>query len=133
MTHTWFVKPTLDALPATFTNPMSSTLGIEFTEIGNDFLRGRMPGDERTRQPMGLLHGGASAALAETLGSVAGMFAQDPTESYVVGLAINLNHIPLVREGWGIGTARPFHMDRTTNVGESAMRMSRDSWFPLPA
>lgn len=112
----WFERPTLELLQATRSVSMSGALGIEFTEIGDDFLRGRMPVDERTRQPMGLLHGGASAALAETLGSVAGMFVLDPRESYVVGLEINLNHVRSVRDGWVIGTARPYHLGRTTQV-----------------
>ncbi|MBS7457381.1 hotdog fold thioesterase [Coralloluteibacterium stylophorae] len=92
-----------------------ATLGIEFTELGADFVRGRMPVDARTRQPYGLLHGGASVLLAETLGSVAGGLAA--AEGFgVVGLEINANHLRAVREGWVAGVARPLHIGRSTQV-----------------
>lgn len=116
MSQIWFHRPTIEMLQAMRVGSMSSALGIEFTEIGDDYLRGRMPVDENTRQPLGLLHGGASAALAETLGSVAGIFVRDPLKSYVVGLEINLNHVRAVRQGWVVGTASPYHLGRTTQV-----------------
>ncbi len=93
-------------------------LGIVVTEAGDDWLRGTMPVDARTRQPFGLLHGGASVALAETLGSMAGGYCVDPTTTMVVGLEINANHLRAVREGTVTGTARALHVGRSTQVWE---------------
>src|SRR5882757_3260682 len=84
---------TIEKLQSLGHNTMGSHLGMEFTEIGENFLKARMPVDERTRQPYGLLHGGASAALAETLGSVASAYVIDMKQYYCVGLEINANHI----------------------------------------
>ncbi|MCJ0826228.1 hotdog fold thioesterase [Luteimonas sp. 50] len=92
-------------------------LGIEFTEIGPDFLRATMPVDERTRQPYGLLHGGASVLLAETLGSTAGGLCVNEDQG-VVGIEINANHLAGVRSGQVTGTARPLHVGRSTQVWE---------------
>ena len=97
-------------------NTMGQHLGIEFTEVGEDFLKGRMPVDHRTRQPYGLLHGGASVALAETLGSVASAFVVDRRQYNAVGLEINANHLRGVREGFVAGIARPLHLGKTTHV-----------------
>jgi 1,4-dihydroxy-2-naphthoyl-CoA hydrolase len=97
---------------------LSEALGIEILEVGPDFVRGRMPVDTRTRQPYGLLHGGASVALAETLGSIAGNLCLAPGEGVVVGLEINANHLRGVREGWVEGVARPVHLGRSTQVWE---------------
>ena len=97
---------------------MTETLGIEFTEIGNDWLTARMPVDHRTHQPMGLLHGGASVALAETLGSIAAHCCIDNAKQYCVGLEINANHLKGVRDGFVYGTARPIHVGRSTQVWE---------------
>lgn len=97
---------------------MMETLGIAITEIGDDYLRGTMPVDQRTHQPFGLLHGGASVALAETLGSTAAMLTLDPAQELTVGLDINANHIRGVRSGIVTGTARPLHIGRTTQVWE---------------
>ncbi|MFK2905791.1 hotdog fold thioesterase [Dyella ginsengisoli] len=99
-------------------NTMMETLGIAITEIGDDYLRGTMPVDHRTHQPFGLLHGGASVALAETLGSTAAMLTLDPAQELTVGLDINANHIRGVRSGTVTGTARPLHIGRTTQVWE---------------
>ncbi len=96
-------------------NTLIETLGIELLERGDDFLRGRMPVDQRTIQPAGILHGGASVALAETLGSVAGEMAT-PAGKTVVGLEINANHIKAMRSGFVIGTARAEHLGRSTQV-----------------
>jgi 1,4-dihydroxy-2-naphthoyl-CoA hydrolase len=95
---------------------LAESLGIEFTEAGADFLRGRMPVDSRTRQPFGLLHGGASVALAETLGSAAGNHCLDGERSVAVGLEISANHLRPMTQGWVIGTARPIHIGRSTQV-----------------
>lgn len=94
---------------------MCNWVGIEFIERGDDFLRARMPVDPRTRQPVGILHGGASVVLAETLGSVAAWLCLDDGEN-AVGLDINANHVRAVREGWIYGTARPLHVGRTTHI-----------------
>ena len=97
-----------------------SHLGIEITEIGDDFLRGRVPVDERTRQPYGLLHGGVSVVLAETLGSM-GAFYSCPAGQRAVGLDINANHLRAATSGWVTGTARPVHIGRTTQVWQIDM------------
>ncbi|MDB5232730.1 MAG: phenylacetic acid degradation-related protein [Chitinophagaceae bacterium] len=97
-------------------NTMGSHIGIRFTNAGDDFLEATMPVDERTRQPYGLLHGGASAALAETLGSVASAFVIDPGKFICVGLEINANHIYGVKEGIVTGTCKPLHLGRSTHV-----------------
>lgn len=97
-------------------NSMSDHLGIEFIEVGADFLVARMPVDPRTRQPMGIMHGGASCVLAETVGSTAANFCIDFEKYYCVGLDINTNHIRSVRDGYVIGTAKPFHLGKTTQV-----------------
>jgi len=95
-------------------------LGIEITEIGDDFLRGRVPVDDRTKQPFGLLHGGVSVVLAESLGSM-GAFYAAPEGWTAVGLDINANHLRAAREGWVTGTARPVHIGRTTQVWQIDM------------
>ena len=109
-------KPDIAMLNAHSRSTLSETLGIEFTEAGPDFLRGRMPVDHRTKQPYGLLHGGASVALAETLGSAAGNHCLDGDRSVAVGLEISANHLRPVTQGWVIGTARPIHIGRSTQV-----------------
>ncbi len=92
-----------------------TTLGIELLEAGDDWLKGRMPVDERTHQPFGLLHGGASVALAETLASWAGTCAVD-ADKVCVGQEINANHVRPVREGWVYGIATPEALGRTAQV-----------------
>ena len=99
-------------------NTMMEALGIRITAIGEDWLAGTMPVDRRTHQPYGLLHGGASVALAETLGSSAAMLTLDPDKELAVGLDINANHIRGVRSGIVIGTARKLHLGRSTQVWE---------------
>lgn len=108
---------TLDQLNAMSENTAIAALGIVFTEIGPDFLRATMPVDSRTHQPYGLLHGGASALLAETLGSSAGGLSA-PEGHGVVGIEINANHLRGVRAGIVTGTARPLHVGRSTQVWE---------------
>jgi 1,4-dihydroxy-2-naphthoyl-CoA hydrolase len=97
---------------------MVGFLGIEFTEVGPDYVCAKMPVDERTRQPMGLLHGGASVALAETLGSIAAYCTIDPDKQYCVGLDINANHVRAVSDGFVYGKATPLHLGRSTQVWE---------------
>jgi 1,4-dihydroxy-2-naphthoyl-CoA hydrolase len=97
-------------------NTIAEQIGIEFTAIGPDFLQGRMPVDHRTHQPYGLLHGGASCVLAETLGSVASALVIDQSKFICVGLEINANHVRGVRTGFVTGTASPIHIGATTHV-----------------
>lgn len=106
----------LDELNEKAVGTMAGGLGIEFTEIGSDHLRATMPVDERTVQPYGILHGGASAALAETLGSVASMMVIDAGTKICVGITINANHIKSVRSGFVHGIATPLHIGATTHV-----------------
>jgi 1,4-dihydroxy-2-naphthoyl-CoA hydrolase len=99
-------------------NTMAEQIGIEFTAIGDDFLEAKMPVDARTHQPFGLLHGGASVALAETMGSVAAHFCVDMSKQFCVGLDINANHLRGVKEGWVYGITRPIHIGKKTQVWE---------------
>lgn len=113
-----FRRPTsLDALNAMCRGTAMEPLGIVFTEIGPDYLRATMPVDARTHQPYGLLHGGASVLLAETLGSTAGMLSVGEGQG-VVGIEINANHLRGVREGRVTGTVQPLHVGRSTQVWE---------------
>ncbi len=112
----WVMRPDIDTLNRFHENTAIELLGIEITEVGDDFLRGTMPVDRRTVQPMGLLHGGASVVLAETLGSAASMHCLDLDVSYCVGLDVNANHIRGVKEGVVTATARPFHLGRASHV-----------------
>ena len=99
-------------------NTMAENIGIEFTAVGPDYLEARMPVDHRTHQPLGLLHGGASVALAETMGSVAAMCCVDATKQYCVGLDINANHVRGVKTGYVTGVTRPIHIGKKTHVWE---------------
>lgn len=97
-------------------NTMTSTIGIEITDIGDDFICGKMPVNERTTQPFGLLHGGASAALAETLGSIGGGIKVYSNNETVVGIEINANHLKSVRDGWVYGKATPIRIGKKIQV-----------------
>jgi uncharacterized protein (TIGR00369 family) len=110
--------PDIATLNALSRDNAVGNLGIVITAIGDDWLRGTMPVDARTKQPYGLLHGGASALLAETLGSMAGGLCVDRATSAVVGLEINANHLRAVREGTVTGTAKAVHIGRNTQVWE---------------
>ncbi len=109
---------TLDRLNSLSKNTMMEHLGIEYTEIGDTYLKGTMPVNHGTVQPMGLLHGGASVVLAESLSSLASTMTLDPTRQYCVGLEINANHIKSVKEGHVTGTASPIHLGKKTQVWE---------------
>ena len=111
----WQKPISLETLNASGANTAVSHLGIEFIEFGDDFLRARVPVDARTIQPYGLLHGGVSVVLAETLGSSGAYFAS-PEGHRCVGLDINANHLRSATSGWVTGTARPIHRGRTTHV-----------------
>lgn len=113
----WFQPTQLSDLR--FLNACLPThIGIEFTQIGDDFLQARMPVDDRTRQPFGILHGGASVALAETLGSIGASLVIDRTRYRGVGQEINANHVRAIKEGFVIGTTRPLHIGRRSHVWE---------------
>ena len=114
----WHATPDLAALNARSARGINAHLGIELTAVGPDWLEGRMPVDERTRQPFGILHGGASVALAETLGSTAAGLVVDPDKYRVVGQEINANHVRAISDGFVIGTARPHHVGRRSHVWE---------------
>ncbi len=115
MTSIWKCPVSVETLTAIHVDTTVAHLGIEFLEVGDDFLRARAPVDPRTRQPLGILHGGISVLLAETLGSCGAAFASPPPHR-ALGLDINANHIRSVSEGWVTGTARPVHIGRTTHV-----------------
>lgn len=108
----------LEALNDLGKGNLAENLGIEFIEVGKDYLIARMPVDHRTTQPMGLLHGGASVALAETLGSVAATIILDLSIQYAVGLEINANHIRSAKKGYVYGKTTPIHVGRKTQVWE---------------
>lgn len=113
----WFdTTLTVEKLAPLGQSTMGGHLGMEFLEIGENFMKMRMPVDDRTRQPYGLLHGGASAALAETIGSVASACVIDQSQFYCVGLEINANHVRGVKDGYVYGTATPLHLGATTHV-----------------
>jgi 1,4-dihydroxy-2-naphthoyl-CoA hydrolase len=109
---------TLEALNNLSKNTLAELIGIKFTSIGDDYIEATMPVNERTRQPFGLLHGGASVALAETLGSVAGTCCIDFNKQICVGLEINANHLKGAKEGIVKGITRPIHLGRKTQVWE---------------
>lgn len=115
---TIFRKVTPEELNRLGANTMAERIGIEITEVGENYLKGRMPVDSRTVQTYGILHGGASAALAETLGSIAGVLAIDPEKEYCVGMEINANHIRSVRSGFVYGKAAPLHIGKRSHVWE---------------
>jgi 1,4-dihydroxy-2-naphthoyl-CoA hydrolase len=112
----WQSLQTLEALNAANQSTMVQHLDIVFTEIGEDFIRATMPVDERTRQPYGLLHGGASVALAETLGSTGANMCVDRARFRCLGQEINANHMRAAREGRVTGTARPLHIGMRSQV-----------------
>jgi 1,4-dihydroxy-2-naphthoyl-CoA hydrolase len=122
----WFARPTIELLSAGQAGLLSAHLGIEFTEWGDDYLRGTMPVEPRTRQPMGFLHGGASMVLAETLGSVAANYAVDPAKFRCLGQEINGNHLRPVTDGLVTGTARPIHLGSRSQVWGIEIRDPRE-------
>jgi len=113
--HTDYTAEEIGRIEATGLN---SRIGIEITEVGDDYLKGTMPVDDRTKQPAGLLHGGANCVLAETLASWAATLVIDPSQNRAVGLEINANHIRSATEGEVTGVSRPIHIGRQTHVWE---------------
>jgi 1,4-dihydroxy-2-naphthoyl-CoA hydrolase len=122
----WFKEIALDHAHERGRGTLLEQLGIEFVEVGEDHLKARMPVDHRTRQPAGVLHGGASVALAETLASWAATFCVDPAKHHCVGIEINANHLRPVAEGWVYGTARPVNLGRTIQVWEVRIANEQD-------
>lgn len=112
----WKVEPDLDQINKMADQTLAAVLGIQFVESGPDYLKAVMPVDSRTHQPFGMLHGGASAALAETMGSVGALHCVDPKTHFCVGLEINANHVHSVRKGRVMGMAKPLHVGRTTQL-----------------
>lgn len=113
----WFDKTlTIEKLLPLSEDTMSRFIGIEWVDIGDEYLKAKMPVDHRTRQPYGILHGGASCVLAETLGSVASVLVIDSSKFYCVGLEINANHVRSVKEGYVTGIASPVHLGASTHV-----------------
>jgi uncharacterized protein (TIGR00369 family) len=117
----WQKPVSVEILTQGTANTADTHLGIEFVEVGDDYIVGRVPVDARTRQPYGLLHGGVSVVLAETLGSCGAAFST-PVGYRAVGLDINANHLKGVTSGWVTGTARPLHRGRSTHVWQIELR-----------
>ena len=123
----WFKKVLhCDNLNEMSKNSLGEWLGIHFTEIGENYLKASMPVDHRTIQPFGYLHGGASAAMAETMGSVGAVLVVDPAQFLVLGVEINANHIRAVREGMVFGTALPLHIGGSSQVWEIKITDDRE-------
>lgn len=118
MSSLWTTPPTVESMQEREKNTAVENMGIEFTKAGDNFISARMPVDKRTVQPFGILHGGASVVLAETLGSVAANHCMKKEGTAGVGLEINANHIRSVSSGWVHGTARPLHIGGSTQVWE---------------
>ena len=114
----WKYRTTVEQIQERCKNTLIEHLGIEILEIGDDYLKAKMPVDHRTRQTAGILHGGASAALAETLGSIAAGLCVDRETKGVVGIEINANHIRPVHDGWVTGVTRPIHVGKATQIWE---------------
>ena len=112
----WKSPISLEAIKQRSKNTLVEHVGIEFIEIGDNYLKGTMPVDQRTFQGFGIMHGGASCVLAETLGSVAANYAVDQEKQYCVGLSINTNHIRSIKAGFVIGIAKPVHIGKTTQI-----------------
>jgi 1,4-dihydroxy-2-naphthoyl-CoA hydrolase len=130
----WKQPTDLARINAWSANTMMETLGIRITAIGDDWLQGTMPVDHRTHQPYGLLHGGASVVLAETLGSTAAMLTLDPEKELAVGLDINANHIRGVRSGTVTGTAKhAASSGAPRRCGKSASRTKKVRWYAFRA
>lgn len=113
----WFSQSlTVEQLQSFETETMNQYIGIEFTEVGENYLKAKMPVDNRTRQAYGILHGGASVTLAETVGSIASAMVIDPAKYYCVGIEINANHIRSIKEGFVTAKALPLHLGSSTHV-----------------
>ena len=126
----WTLELTTDLLNYRCKNTMVETLGIEFVEIGENFLKAKMPVDYRTLQPFGIMHGGASCVLAESVASVAAGCCVGPT-LYCIGLEINTSHIRQAESGWVIGIAKPLHLGKTTQIWEIPVLNEQDQLISM--
>ena len=124
----WKKRHTVEEINKQSENTLVEYLGIKITEIGDDFITGTMPVETRTHQPFGILHGGASVVLAETLGSIAGNKVVDE-KTVCVGLEINANHLKKISKGKVVGTARPIHIGRSTHVWD--IRINNEANEPI--
>jgi uncharacterized protein (TIGR00369 family) len=122
----WKTRTTVEELTERSKNTLMEHLGIEYLEIGDNFLKARMPVDQRTKQTVGILHGGASVALAETLGSIAARLCLGEKHTSIVGLEINANHIRPVQSGWVTGITTPIHIGNTTQIWEIKIYNEQD-------
>lgn len=122
----WFREYTIEEINRRGIQTMVDFLGIEFTEIGQDFLIAKMPVTDKVKQPIGIVHGGANVVLAETIASTAANLVVNIADYYCVGLEINTNHIRSVREGIVWGTARPFHLGKSTQVWHIELKDEQD-------
>lgn len=122
----WKQEFSIDNLNRSSQNTMMQHLNIVYTEVGDDYIKARMPVDHRTKQPAGFLHGGATLALAESLGSVASYLCVDPQYHQSVGLEINANHLRQVRDGYVVGTVRPLHLGRRIQVWQIHIHDDRE-------
>ena len=122
----WHRPPTLESLNQQYPDTASHHVGIEYVDFGSDHLTARMPVNEKTRQPYGILHGGASCLLAETVGSHASALCIDPEQEYCVGLEINANHIRPATQGHVYATARPIHLGKSTHVWDIRIQDDAD-------
>ena len=119
----------IDRIHSRSTSTMVENLGIEIIDVGKNFISGKMPVDERTKQPFGLLHGGASVALAETLGSIGAGMQIDHSSQSVVGIEINANHLKSVKSGWVFGTATAVRIGRKIQVWEIDIKDKNDNYI----
>lgn len=122
MKRIWFKPFSIEEINRWSAHRLMNNLGIELVAIGDDYLRAKMPVDERTLQSMGCLHGGATCVLVETVGSIAGHFCIDPQLKFCVGLEINVNHVKAVRNGWVHAIARPLHLGQSTQIWDIQVR-----------
>ncbi|MDF1763032.1 MAG: hotdog fold thioesterase [Oleibacter sp.] len=126
MPNIWFQQPDISLMNTQMQNTACSNLGIMITEVGDDYVKGTMPADKRTFQPIGLVHGGANVLLAETLGSMAANLCLDNSKEYAVGQEINANHLRGVRSGKVTGIAAIIHRGRTSQVWEIRIYDDKD-------
>ena len=121
-------KEIIDKIHNRSSSTMVETLGIKIIDIGENFVSGKMPVDKRTKQPFGLLHGGASVALAETLGSIGAGMNIDQSSQSVVGIEINANHLKAVKTGWVFGKAKAIRVGRKIQVWEIDIKNENDDF-----
>ena len=127
----WKVKPEIEVISNFNKGTLVEHLGIEVIEIGDDFIKSRMPVDHRTKQPMGLLHGGASAVLSESMGSIAGWLTTGDVQRSVVGLEINANHLKSAKSGWVYGTTKPIRIGKSIQVWNTEIFDENDQFFKI--